>query len=173
MIRDEVYDRAELPRELEIQVLAFMRLTWGEALFCGQDRFRDRLSEDDPPSTHFVRVAGNLLVSHAEVLEIDAARRDGRRLRIGGVAGVMTYPPFRRQGHASAVLRRIADHIRANADIGLLFTDDEYEPFYRRLGWRRVNASSVLVRGRQPDDLVMSLGDLAALPNVLRLELQW
>jgi hypothetical protein len=55
-IHDDVYVREQLPRELEIQVLAFMRLTWGEALFCGEDRFRERLWED-APATHFVRVA--------------------------------------------------------------------------------------------------------------------
>jgi GNAT superfamily N-acetyltransferase len=149
-----------------------MRLTWGKALFRGEDRLRERLW-DDPPSTHFVRAAGNLLVSHAEVLQIDAAGRDARRLRIGGVTAVMTYPPFRRQGHASAVMRRVVDHIYAKADIGLLFTDHEHELFYQRLGWRMVDASSVLVRGQHPDDLVMSLGDTSVLPNVLRHELQW
>jgi hypothetical protein len=55
----------------------------------------------------------------------------------------------------------------------LLFTDGEHEPFYRRLGWRSVSAGSVLVRGREPEDLVMYLGEESAMPNILRLDWQW
>jgi hypothetical protein len=55
----------------------------------------------------------------------------------------------------------------------LLFTDGEHEPFYRRLGWRSVSAGSVLVGGREPEDLVMYLGEESAMPNILRLDWQW
>jgi hypothetical protein len=173
MIRDAVYSRSEFPRTLEIQVLAFMRLEWGDALFSGEDRFRDRLW-DDPSAVHFIRAAGDLLVSHAEVLTTSAAGSDGRSHLIAGVMGVITYPPFRGEGHASAVMRKVGEHILAtDAEVGMLFTTHDLEAFYGPLGWRAAEAGQVLMRGRKPDNLVMLFGDTSLLPSVVRLEFQW
>jgi hypothetical protein len=172
MIRDETFSRKDLPRELEIQVLAFMRLEWGNALFRGEDRFRDRLW-DYADAVHFVRTAANLLISHAEVLSV-VAIGDDREINLAGVSGVMTYPPFRQQGHASAVMRRVGEHILASdAVAGLLFTDHDLETFYSRLGWHGVDRGRIVVQSREPEDLVMSFGDEAGLPNVVQLDWQW
>jgi GNAT superfamily N-acetyltransferase len=171
--RDSVYRRSELPRLLEIQILAFMRLTWGDALFRDQDPFRDRLW-DDPDATHFVRAAGDVLVSHAEVLMTSAHGSEGRTLRVAGVSAVLTYPPFRRQGHASAIMRKVADHIMAtDADIGVLFTADELCPFYEPFGWRRAIAGRVLVADSPSPDVVMLFGEVSSLPGVMNLTSQW
>ena len=173
MIRDATYRRPELPRPLEIQVLAFMRLTWGDALFHGDDRFRDRMWDDDS-AVHFVRAAGDVLVSHAEVLMTSAIGSDGRAIRIAGVAGVMTYPPFEREGHASAVMRRAGEYIlESNAEVGILFTSTDLVDFYAPLGWREANPGQVLVRDRVPHDVVMLFGDTSSLPHVVRLDSQW
>jgi GNAT superfamily N-acetyltransferase len=172
MIRDETFSRKDLPRELEIQILAFMRLEWGNALFRGEDRFRDGLW-DHADAVHFVRIAGNLLISHAQVLNV-VAIGDDREMNLAGASAVMTYPPFRQQGHASAVMRRLGEHILASDVVaGLLFTDQDLETFYSRLGWHSVNVGRILVQGREPEDLVMSLGDEAGLPNIVRLDWQW
>ena len=55
MITEHAYPWPDLPRELEIQALAFMRIAWG-----GNEPFRDHVHEG-PGSVHFVRSAGNLL----------------------------------------------------------------------------------------------------------------
>jgi GNAT superfamily N-acetyltransferase len=158
---------------LELQILAFMRLTWGDALFRGEDRFRDRLW-DDPEATHFVRAAGDVLVSHAEVLMPPAKGSDGRSLRVAGVRAVLTYPQFRHEGHASAVVRRASEYIvESTADVGMLFTAPELGAFYEPLGWAHVNAGRVLVQDREPDDTVMFFGEASALPDVVRLDTQW
>lgn len=60
-IEEFVFPHADLPREFDIQLWAFFRLVWGENLR-GDDRFRTR-SWDEPSPTHFVRAAGDLLVS--------------------------------------------------------------------------------------------------------------
>jgi hypothetical protein len=65
-IEELVYEHADLPRELDIQLWTFERLVGGENLG-GEARFRAR-SWDDPPPTHCVRAAGELLISHALVL---------------------------------------------------------------------------------------------------------
>ena len=69
MIEDLRFARADLPRELEIQVLAFMRIVWGDG-FPGDERFRTRLWEDER-AVHFVRADGDLLVSHAQIVGMD------------------------------------------------------------------------------------------------------
>lgn len=171
MIRDQVFRRPELPRELEIQVLDFMRMEWPDA-FMTEERHRDRLWEDDD-AMHFVRTVGDLLVSHVQVLSI---RFDGTTppLRIGGVASVLTYPQFRGEGHGSAVVLRATEHVRdARFDVGMLFCDDETRPFYERFGWRALPAGRVLVAGSQPEDVVMIAGDEHAVPDPLRLDWSW
>jgi predicted acetyltransferase len=155
-----------------VQVLDFMRLEWSD-VFHDDERFRDRLF-DDPDAVHFVRAAGRLLVSHAQVLAV-RLEVDGGPLRIGGVAGVMTYPQFRGEGHASALMRAAATHIaEAGFDLGMLFTDRATVPFYDRLGWAPLEEGRVVVDGApHGDDVVMILGDVAALPTVLRLDWTW
>ena len=64
-IEEFVFPHADLPREFDIQLWAFVRLVWGEGLR-GDARFRTR-SWDDPSPIHFVRAAGDLLVSHVLV----------------------------------------------------------------------------------------------------------
>jgi GNAT superfamily N-acetyltransferase len=97
-------------------------------------------------------------------------------LRLGGVSGVLTYPQFRGQGHASALMRRAAEHIeQERLDLGMLFCDRETEPFYDALGWQALEDGRVVVEehGGEPEDLVMVLGDPARLPDVVRLDWSW
>jgi hypothetical protein len=167
-IRDATYDRAHLPRELEIQVLAFLRMEWGDSF--RSDRFRDRLWDG---TTHFVRAAGNVLVSHAMVIPIEI-EVEGRLLRIGGVASVLTYPAFRDEGHGTAVTGAATEYIRAQPfDVGMLFTEPDTQRFYRRLGWSTLEPERVVVGGKPPDDVVMILGHASALPDVLALDWSW
>jgi hypothetical protein len=134
MIRDAVYPRSQLPRCSSFQVLAFMRLAWWDALFQGEDRFRDRPWEK-PEATHFARAAGDVLVSLAEVLMTTARGNDGRGLQIAGVSAILMYPQFRHKGHTSAVMRRANEYIvQSTADGGMLFTAPELGTFYTPLG---------------------------------------
>jgi hypothetical protein len=71
-------------------------------------------------------------------------------------------------------MRKVGEYILAtSADVGMLFTTHDLESFYGPLGWRAADAGQVLVRGRQPDDLVMLFGNTSLLPRVVRLEFQW
>jgi GNAT superfamily N-acetyltransferase len=169
-IEEFVYSHPDLPREFEIQIMAFARLVWGEDLQ-GDARFRSRMRED-PAQTHFVRAADDLLISHAEVLPVPYDVAAGT-LRIGGVGGVLTYPQFRGEVHASALMRRAAQHIGRTADIGMLFCDARNVPFYERLGWTPIPRGRVLVKGTVPDDVVMILGGEGMVPDPLRLDWSW
>lgn len=170
-ITEVAYPRADLPRELEVQLLAFMRMAWGDA-FRGDDRFRDRLWED-PDAMHFVHEVGSLLVSHVMVLPV-ALEVDAKPLLIGGVASVMTYPQFRGDGHGSAVMRIAGAFIQEGAfDLGMLFCDPETVPFYERLGWRTLAVGRIRVNGVVSDDTVMTYGSTTSLPAVLDLDWSW
>lgn len=174
MIEDLTFARRDLPRELEIQVLAFMRIVWDDG-FEGEERFRTRLWEDDR-AMHFVRADGDLLVSHAQVV-VPLSTGDGGSLRIGGVGGVMTYPQFRGEGHGTAVMRRTTEHILADPafDLGMLFCAPEAVTFYERFGWSELPAGRVHVGppDEPEDDLIMTVGDTTALPDILRLAWSW
>lgn len=170
-IEDSAYEHDAFPRELEIQVLAFMRIVWADA-FTKEERHRSRLW-DAPPPAHFVRRIGDLLVSHAQVLPLEFDRDEGGRVRVGGVGAVMTYPQFRGEGHGSAVMRSAGEHIAATADVGVLFCDESNVPFYERLGWTRLQPGRVLVGGVIRDDVVMALGDPSVVPDPLRADWPW
>jgi GNAT superfamily N-acetyltransferase len=172
-IEEHAYRRGELPRLLEQQVLDFGRIVWFDD-DTGEDRFRERMHEVPDDTTHFLRAAGSVLVSHVQVIPIELDGRD-RRLLIGGVSSVMTYPGFRGEGHSSALLRRAADHIgAASMELGMLFCDEHNVAFYERLGWHPLERGRVSVH-EHPDseDRVMVLGEDRLLPDDLTLEWSW
>jgi hypothetical protein len=57
---------------------------------------------------------------------------------VGGVGGVITMPAFQKEGHATAVLKYLAEYLRdqLNLPFGLLFCRPALVPFYRRLDWQ-------------------------------------
>jgi len=172
-IEEHTYLRPELPRLIEQQVLDFGRIVWSDG-FMPEDRFRDRMHEVPDETTHFVRSAGSLLVSHVQVIPIELPGRD-EPLVIGGVSSVMTYPPFRGEGHAGALLRHAAAHIeRTGLRLGMLFCDRVTVPFYERLGWHALEHGRVRVRtNSQDEDEVMALGDDSLLADQLMLDWSW
>jgi GNAT superfamily N-acetyltransferase len=169
-IDELVFPDADFPREFDIQLWAFVRLVWGEDLR-GDARFRTR-SWDDPSPIHFVRAAGDLLVSHVLVFPLSIEGHRGV-LRVGCVGAVLTFPQFRREGHASKLMRRAAQHIRQTADVGMLFCDAVNAPFYERLDWTALPRGRALVEGEIPDGVLMILGDDLTAPDPIRLPWVW
>jgi GNAT superfamily N-acetyltransferase len=173
-IEEQIYRRSDLPRLIEQQVLDFGRIVWSDGSV-REDSFRDRMHDVPEDTTHFVRAAGSLLVSHVhQVIPIEVDGRE-RRLTIGGVSSVMTYPPFHGAGHSSALLRRAADHIgAAGMELGMLFCDERNVPFYERLDWHALERGRVIVRTKpNSEDRVMVLGDDRLLPTRLALPWSW
>ena len=170
-IEEFVFPDADFPRELDIQLWAFYRLVWGENLR-GDDRFRTRSWDDPSPITQLVLAAGDLLVSHVLVFPLSI---DGHRgpLNVGCVGAVLTFPQFRREGHASMLMRRAAQHIRQTADVGMLFCDAVNTSFYERLDWSALPSGRALVRGEIPDGVLMILGDDTIAPDPIRLPWMW
>lgn len=77
----------------------------------------------------------NQLVSRAELIRRDVTI-SGRTYKTLGVCGVLTLPPFRKQGHGRRLMAAITAHISASdADIGMLFCRVELSRFYAATNW--------------------------------------
>jgi len=85
----------------------------------------------------------------------------GRALDVGYVEAVATIASRRREGLATAAMRRIADEIAAHHALGALSTGEH--AFYARLGWERwlgptaVDGPDGRMRTPEDDDGIMIL----------------
>ena len=97
---------------------------------------------------HFLGYRGSDLASHA-VVTTRWLQPDGHPLlRTAFVDAVSTLPAYQHQGHASAVMRRLATAID-DFEIGCLQTD--IPGFYERLGWQLWRGP---LAGRSEDGLI-------------------
>ena len=130
-----VYDFDEpLPLPLYYQVMAFSRIVWGEN--------PDVNTADDNQvrsECNFVFARDDLLIAHTALLSI-TLDFNGESYRCGGLAGVMTYPAFRKRGYGRRLVTAATDMIlnSGDYDIGLLWTADHNLPFYAHLGWENL-----------------------------------
>ena len=77
------------------------------------------------------RVVSSIMIHRREIVW------GGNTALMGGIAGVVTHPDFRRQGHAGALLEDAARYMSTNGyELGMLFTG--IHAFYRQHGWRAV-----------------------------------
>lgn len=62
----------------------------------------------------------------------------GRKIRIGGIGGVMTHPDFRRRGLASVALTAATHTLKEEraTDFALLFCEPDNAEFYSSRGWK-------------------------------------
>jgi aminoglycoside 2'-N-acetyltransferase I len=79
----------------------------------------------------------------------------GTALRTGYVEAVATEPGRQGEGHGTAVMRVIGEHIAVTYELGALGTGSFH--FYERLGWRRWAGPTAVRRAdgrvdRTPDD---------------------
>jgi len=63
---------------------------------------------------------------------------NGRRMRAGGIGGVLTRENYRRHGYASVALNAAIQTLRheGSADFALLFCEPHNAPFYMGRGWK-------------------------------------
>ncbi len=99
----------------------------------------------------------------------------GRSFQVGYVEAVATDSRFRRQGHGTAVMRRICDLIHARYEFGALSTGEH--AFYEPLGWERwqgatwVNSPNGRQRTPEEDDSIMVLRTLRSPSLILASDL--
>ena len=96
---------------------------------------------------------GGRVISHASIVERTLVCA-GHALRTGYVEAVATAAEHRRRGHATAVMRRVAELVQEGYDLGALSTGEV--SFYQRLGWELwrgpTSVDSPDGRRRTPED---------------------
>ncbi len=172
-----LYSGDTLPPGLAWQALSFMRCEW-PFLFTGDNRLRAR-PVGGPAAAQVLRADGDVLLSYAEVLRVTAVRA-GEPVRVAGLSNLFTFPPYRGEGHASAIMRAVGQLINdSESELAILFCEKELEPFYAARGWQLAAVGSIQATGRAPAAMVRAgpgrttqLGAwLAAAP--LHLAAQW
>ncbi len=138
------YSSRELPDSLKCQILSFLRTTWPED-FVGPNRLRTWLSPESHHPLHLLLVENGILISHLEIKwkNLDHA---GQTYKLYGLSGVLTYPAFRGEGHASHLVRIGTVRIRASGgDIGMFHCRPALRSFYTRAGWIPIDRATTLV----------------------------
>lgn len=120
---------AEALTEEERQALFF----WGQDIFGIEDRdYRWR-----PKDYHFITEEDGRPLSHVGVVQawVDV---NGRRLRVGGIGGVVTRPEAQGRHLVHAAMQQASAFIchELGAEFGMLFCLPRLEPFYARQGWQ-------------------------------------
>jgi aminoglycoside 2'-N-acetyltransferase I len=124
--------------------------------------FEGRFSEDDwhhaLGGVHVWQGEDGRIISHASLVERTLVC-SGISLRAGYVEAVATVAERRREGHGSAVMRRIGQVIQQRFELGALSTGAP--AFYEKLGWEcwrgptYVSAPAGLERTPEDDGGVM------------------
>jgi aminoglycoside 2'-N-acetyltransferase I len=144
--------------QLSSQQVAALRELFLAAWDDGSEEFTDEDWDHAVGGIHFILEAAGAIVAHASVVEREL-HTNGHRLTTGYVEAVATSPMHQRQGHGSAVMREVDDHIDRSFELGALGTGST--AFYERLGWVAwkgptfVRADSGLVRTEEEDGLVL------------------
>jgi GNAT superfamily N-acetyltransferase len=141
-----------LPAALVWQSLSFLRCEW-PFLFGGDNRLRAR-PFGGPADSHLTRTDGEVLLSYADVVRAEATV-GGRPVEVRGLSNVFTFPPYRGEGHASAILDAARQLIEtSDAHVGILFCEPELETFYSDHGWQRAPAGTIVVPTDPPVAMV-------------------
>ena len=135
----DIYAQGTLPDHLVWQSLSFMRCQW-PWLFVDDGRLR---AQPFPAAAHIACTDGPVLLSYAEIVQTTAIR-DGRQIRVAGLSNVFTFPPYRREGLASKIVRAANSLVdEQHPEMAILFCKDELFPFYAALGWTVAPAGTI------------------------------
>jgi GNAT superfamily N-acetyltransferase len=118
------------------------------------------------PKDHHVFVeVGGRAVSHVGLLR-HTVKVGGAPVEVGGIGGVVTMPDMQGRGHARQALRYASSLMcrEWGLNFGLLFCREALTPFYRELGWRRVEEPVMIEQpsgriGSPVVVMVLSCGD--------------
>ncbi len=103
---------------------------------------------------HIVRTEGEVLLSYADVVSAEAVMA-GELIDVMGLSNVFTFPPYRGEGHASAIVAAAGRQIEeTSADLALLFCEHDLVRFYSAHGWQQVQAGAVQSTSGAPVTMV-------------------
>ena len=150
-----IHTYEEFPDELRLQAVSFMRVEW-PYIYSGERRLWMETFPSDLKPVHFCVTDGEVLLSHAEVVEAEFVH-EGETLSVHGLGNVFTFPPFRRCGYGAQVVAAATSHtLEYPGDAAFLKTNLQLEQFYSAHGWMTLNDSS----GSDAPDRPISMGIL-------------
>jgi GNAT superfamily N-acetyltransferase len=128
-----VYTNQTLPSPHEHQIRSFIRLHWHDEYLYNLD---SPLVPPERHPRHIVVAERHALLSYARIVWVPFVHI-GESWRLYCLGDVLTYPAWRLQGYASAVVAEATRLIRADtaADLGILFCNPELADFYAAHGW--------------------------------------
>ncbi len=144
-----------------------MRCEW-PWLFSGEGRLR---SGPFPAVSHLACTDGPVLLSYADVV-VSAAVRGGEIITVAGLSNVFTFPPYRREGLASKIVRSanslLDEHEQEHrAGMAILFCENDLVRFYSALDWSVAPPGTVAVDGGNHPPLAMVRRGSMAGPAVV------
>ncbi len=143
-----------LPQGLVWQSLSFLRCEW-PFLFTGANRLRTR-PFGEPAAMHLVRTDAEVLLSYADIIRAEAILA-GDRIDVLGLSNVFTVPPYRREGHASAIVAAAGRLIEeSSADLAILFCERELAGFYSAHGWESAPAGAIQSPSNAPVTMTLA-----------------
>ena len=127
-----------MSRRIEVLARAALPAAWYDAVvaLCTrayEEPFAEYLAPL-PDGVHALAFDGDAVVSHAMWVD-RTLTSEGRALHTAYVEAVATEPAHERRGHATAVLRALADAIVASGAYELAVLSPSDRAFYARLGW--------------------------------------
>ncbi|MET9318051.1 GNAT family N-acetyltransferase [Kribbella sp. NPDC003505] len=143
-VRYVEYGPGMLPAVLKAQVLSFLRIVWPEG-FTGGLRYRDWITNPAYEPHHLLYVAGDLVVSHLEIVHVDL-HHNGTTYQAAAPTSVLTFPSFRDEGWAGRLVATACRRIESsNADLGLICCDPHNQPFYTKTsGWPAIPEARII-----------------------------
>lgn len=146
-VRYVEYGPGMLPAVLKAQVLSFLRIVWPDG-FTGELRYRDWITNPAYEPHHLLYVAGDLVVSHLEIVHVDL-RHEGTTYKAAALTSVLTFPSFRNEGWAGRLVSTACRRIESSpADLGLICCEPHTAPFYARTsGWPTIPGAEIVADG--------------------------
>jgi GNAT superfamily N-acetyltransferase len=124
--------------------LSFLRIVWPEG-FTGELRYRDWITNPAYEPHHLLYVAGDLVVSHLEIVHVDLLH-EGTTYKVAAPTSVLTFPSFRGEGWAGRLVATACRRIESSdADLGLICCEPGNLPFYtKNSSWPAVPEAVIL-----------------------------
>ncbi|MDJ0756732.1 MAG: GNAT family N-acetyltransferase [Ardenticatenaceae bacterium] len=126
-----IFNRAtDMPQPLYYQAETFVRITWAD------DPDYDMDAGLEEPAVHIALHQDNTLYSYGSIIRQDVILAN-ETFTCYGVRSVFTFPASRRQGYAHRIMVACEQSIRSmpDADVALLWTENENRHFYEKAGW--------------------------------------
>jgi GNAT superfamily N-acetyltransferase len=143
-----------LPTDYEWQIRDFVRIHWFDGF---QFDVNMTLHPDFWQPAYFVIADQRALFSAAtavwKMVEVN-----GKSYKTYGLSGVLTYPAFRKKGYGRQVVEAATNYIKqqADADMAILWTNENLLPFYERHGWQ--HTAKVTVTAGPQDNPELTYG---------------